>query len=63
MQVSENPVSIKESDNFPDFLHYFSFSHKLIKHFMKVVGNSLVIIPSKYTLKTSIANNGLFRLH
>ena len=35
---------IKESDNFSDFFHYFSFSHKLIKHFMKIVGNSLVIM-------------------
>ena len=33
---------IKESDNFSDFFHYSAFSHKLIKHFMKVVGNSLV---------------------
>ena len=34
---------IKESDNFSDFFHYFLFSHKLIKHFMEVVGHSLVI--------------------
>ena len=29
---------------FPTFFHYFSFSHKLIKHFMKVVDNSVVIM-------------------
>ena len=29
---------------FPIFFHHFSFSHKLIKHFMKVIGNSLVIM-------------------
>ena len=35
---------IKEGDNFPDFFHYFSFSHKLIKYFMKVVGKCFVIM-------------------
>ena len=29
---------------FPTFFQYFTFSHKLIKHFMKVVGNNLVIM-------------------
>ena len=29
---------------FPTFFQYFSFSHKLIKHFVKYVGNSLVIV-------------------
>ena len=29
---------------FPTFFLYFSFSHKLIKHFVKVVGNSSVIM-------------------
>ena len=32
---------IKESDSFS---HYFSFSHKLLKHFLKIVGNNLVIM-------------------
>ena len=41
MQVSENLRRIKESDNFLDFFRYVSFSHK---YFMKVVGNSLVIM-------------------
>ena len=35
---------IKEDDNFPNFFHYFSFSHKSIKYFMKVVGNSFAIM-------------------
>ena len=40
---------IRESDNFSDFSHYFSFSHKLIEHFMRIVGNSLVIMHSNCT--------------
>ena len=50
MQVSENPGrgggggGSKKVIIFPTFFHYFSFSHKLIKHFMKVVGNGLVIM-------------------
>ena len=38
------PGGIKEGYNFSDFFHYFLFSHKLIKYFMKVVGNSFVIM-------------------
>ena len=57
----QNPRVIKESDDVSDFFHCFSFSDKLIKHFMKVVGN--IDYASKYALKTSIASNGLFRLH
>ena len=35
---------------FPTFFHYFSFNHRSIKHFMKVVGNSLVIMhPNMYS--------------
>ena len=35
---------------FSDFSHYFSFSHKLINHFLKIVGNSLVIMhPNMYS--------------
>ena len=46
MQVSENPGSIKESHNFSDFFPLFLFSHKLNKRLMKVIVNSLVIMPS-----------------
>ena len=44
MQLSENPGVSKKVIIFPKFFHYFSFSHNLIKYFMKVVGNSLVIM-------------------
>ena len=46
MLVSENPGGggIKEGESLSDFFHYFSFIHKLTKHFMKDVGNGSVIM-------------------
>ena len=56
MQVSEKPVGggggrvSKKVIIFPTFFHDLSFSHKLFEHFMKVVGNSLVIMhPNIYS--------------
>ena len=60
VQVSENPGAIKEDDNFSDFFHYVSFSHKLIKHFMKIVGNSLVIIHPNMHSRFQLPITGYF---
>ena len=60
MQVSENPEGIKESDNFSDFFRYFSFSHKLNKHFMKVIGNSLVIMRPNIHSRPQLPITGCF---
>ena len=51
---------IKESDNFSDFSHYFSFSHKLIKHFLKIVGNSLVIVHPNMHSRPQLPITGCF---
>ena len=51
---------IKEGDNFSDFSHYFSFSHKLIEHFLRIVGNSLVIMHSNMHSRTQLPITGCF---
>ena len=60
MQVSENPGGIRESDNFSDLFPLFSFSHKLIKHFMKVVGNSSVIMQPNIHSRPQLPITGCF---
>ena len=45
---------------FPIFLQYVSFSHKLIKHFMKVVGNSLVIMHPNMHSRPNLPIMGCF---
>ena len=50
----------KKAIIFPTFLHYFSFSHKLIKHFMKVVGNSLVIMHPNIHSRPQLPITGCF---
>ena len=49
-----------ESDIFPTFSHYFSFSHKLIKHFLRIVGNSLVIMHSNMHSRPQSPITGCF---
>ena len=56
MQVSENPRVSNKVIIFPAFFPLFSFSHKLIEHFMKVVGSSLVNMHANFGFKTSVAN-------
>ena len=56
----ECPGGIKESNIFSTFFHYFSFGHKLIKHFMKVVGNSLVIMPPNMRSRPQLPITGCF---
>ena len=45
---------------FPTFFHYYSFSHELIKRFMKVVGNSLVIMHPNIHSRPQLAIKGCF---
>ena len=61
VRVSENLGGIKEIYNFSDFFHYFSFSRKLIKHFMKVVGNSFVIMHPNMHLRSQLPITCLFQ--
>ena len=51
---------IKEGDNFSDCFHYFSFSHKLIRYFVKVVGNSFVIMHSDMHSSSQLPITGCF---
>ena len=46
-----------ESDKFS---HYFSFSHKLIKHFLKIVGNSSVIMHPNTHSRPQLLITGCF---
>ena len=48
---------IKESDKFS---HYFSSSHKLIKHFLKIVGNSSVIMHPNMHSRPQLLLTGCF---
>ena len=45
---------------FPTFSHYFSFSHKLIEHFLKIVGNSLVIMHPNMHSRPQLPITGCF---
>ena len=45
---------------FPTFFHYFSFCHKLIKHFLRIVGNSLVIMHSNMHSRPQLPITGCF---
>ena len=60
VQVSENPGVSKKAIIFPTFFYYFSFSHKLIKHFMNVVGNSLVIMHQTMHSRPQLPKMGCF---
>ena len=60
VQVSENPGVSKKVIIFPTFFHYFSFSHKLIEHFMKVVGNSSVIMHPNIHSRPQLPITGCF---
>ena len=51
---------IKGNDIFPTFFHYLTFSHKLIKHFMKVVGNSLVTMHPNIHSRPQLQITGCF---
>ena len=60
VQVSENVGVSKKVTIFPTFFHCFSFSHKLIKYFMKVVGNSFVIMHPDIYSKPQLPITGCF---
>ena len=60
MQVSESPGVSKKVIFFLTFFHYFSFSHKLIKHVIKVVGNSLVIMHPNIHSRPQLPKTGCF---
>ena len=63
MQISESPggggVS-KKVIIFPTFIHYFLLSHKLIKHLLKLVGNSLVIMHPNVHTRPQLPITGCF---